>query len=59
MSDVTEMGDVEVRIAGVFLISDSIIFAWPARGCEHAHVIFGGESYVALAEGPAERVLGS
>ena len=49
--DFTEMGDVEIRVAGVVLDHRLYHFRLAASGFEHAHVILGGESYVALAEG--------
>ncbi len=51
LSDFTDMGDIEVRIAGVPLDHRLYHFRLMWSGFEHAHVILGGESYVALAEG--------
>jgi transposase InsO family protein len=51
LSDFTEMGNLGVRIAGVLLDHRLYHFRLPWSGFEHAHVILGGESYVALAEG--------
>jgi transposase InsO family protein len=51
LSDFTEMGDVEIRIAGGVLDHRLYHFRLACSGFEHAHVILGGESYVALAEG--------
>lgn len=51
LSDFTEMGDLEVRIAGQPLDHRLYHFRLIWSGFEHAHVILGGESYVALAEG--------
>src|ERR1700761_7662606 len=51
LSDFTEMGDVGVRIAGQPLDHRLYHFRLVYSGFEHAHVILGGESYVALAEG--------
>ena len=51
LSDFTGMGDLEVRIAGVLLDHRLYHFRLIWSGFEHAHVILGGESYVALAEG--------
>lgn len=51
LSDFTDMGDIEVRIAGVRLDHRLYHFRLMWSGFEHAHVILGGESYVALAEG--------
>jgi transposase InsO family protein len=49
--DFTEMGDLGVSIAGVALDHRLYHFRLVWSGFEHAHVILGGESYVALAEG--------
>src|SRR3984957_13400078 len=51
LSDFTEMGDLAVRIAGVGLDHRLYHFRLACSGFEHVHVILGGESYVALAEG--------
>jgi len=51
LSDFTEMGDLEVRIAGIELDHRLYHFRLACSGFEHVHVILGGESYVALAEG--------
>jgi hypothetical protein len=51
MSDFTCMNDLEVSIAGVSLDHMLYHFRLPCGGFEHAHVILGGESFVALAEG--------
>jgi transposase InsO family protein len=51
LSDFTEMGDLGVSIAGVALDHRLYHFRLVWSGFEHAHVILGGESYVALAEG--------
>ncbi|EGX99816.1 integrase catalytic subunit [Nitrospirillum viridazoti Y2] len=51
LSDFTEMGDLGVRVAGCPLDHRLYHFRLPWSGFEHAHVILGGESYVALAEG--------
>lgn len=51
LSDFTEMGDLAVGIAGVPLEHRLYHFRLACSGFEHAHVILGGESYVALAEG--------
>jgi transposase InsO family protein len=51
LSDFTEMGDLPVGIAGVALEHRLYHFRLACSGFEHAHVILGGESYVALAEG--------
>ena len=51
LSDFTEMGDLEITVAGVPLDHRLYHFRLAYSGFEHAHVILGGESYVALAEG--------
>jgi hypothetical protein len=51
LSDFTEMGDLNIGIAGVLLDHRLYHFRLLYSGFEHAHVILGGESYVALAEG--------
>lgn len=51
LSDFTEMKDLTVRIGGEILDHRLYHFRLAHSGFEHAHVILGGESYVALAEG--------
>lgn len=51
LSDFTEMGDLAVSVAGLPLEHRLYHFRLVCSGFEHAHVILGGESYVALAEG--------
>jgi hypothetical protein len=51
LSDFTDMADLAVSIAGQFLDHRLYHFRLAWSGFEHAHVILGGESYVALAEG--------
>ncbi|MDA8067388.1 MAG: IS21 family transposase [Actinomycetota bacterium] len=51
LSDFTEMGDLGVHVAGMPLDHRLYHFRLACSGFEHAHVILGGESYVALAEG--------
>jgi transposase InsO family protein len=51
LSDFTEMGELAVSVAGVALEHRLYHFRLACSGFEHAHVILGGESYVALAEG--------
>lgn len=51
LSDFTEMRDLAVRVAGVDLDHRLYHFRLACSGFEHVHVILGGESYVALAEG--------
>ncbi len=51
LSDFTEMSDLAVRVAGIDLDHRLYHFRLACSGFEHVHVILGGESYVALAEG--------
>src|SRR6266702_4509145 len=51
LSDFTEMGDHGVSIAGEPLDHRLYHFRLAFSGWEHAHVVLGGESFVALAEG--------
>jgi transposase InsO family protein len=51
MSDFTDMAELGVTICGVALDHRLYHFRLVWSGFEHAHVILGGESYVALAEG--------
>src|SRR3546814_20597446 len=54
LSDFTEMGDLgplTVTVAGMILDHRLYHFRLACSGFEHAHVILGGESYVALAAG--------
>jgi hypothetical protein len=51
LSDFTEMADLAVRISGIQLDHRLYHFRLACSGFEHVHVILGGESYVALAEG--------
>jgi hypothetical protein len=51
LSDLTDMGGLGVTIAGQRLDHLLYHFRLPWSGFEHAHVILGGESFVALAEG--------
>jgi transposase InsO family protein len=51
LSDFTEMGDLAVRVAGIELDHRLYHFRLACSGFEQVHVILGGESYVALAEG--------
>lgn len=51
MSDFTDMAELGVTIADVVLDHRLYHFRLVWSGFEHAHVILGGESYVALAEG--------
>lgn len=51
LSDFTDMNALGVSIAGVALDHRLYHFRLAHSGYEHAHVILGGESFVALAEG--------
>ena len=51
LSDFTDMADLGVTVAGERLDHRLYHFRLAYSGFEHAHVILGGESYVALAEG--------
>jgi len=51
LSDFTDMGDLGVTVVGLPLDHRLYHFRLVCSGFEHAHVILGGESYVALAEG--------
>lgn len=51
LSDFTDMADLVVTVAGMLLDHRLYHFRLACSGFEHAHVILGGESYVALAEG--------
>ena len=50
-SDFTDMNDLGVIVAGARLDHRLYHFRLVWSGFEHAHVVLGGESYVALAEG--------
>jgi hypothetical protein len=51
LSDFTCMNDLDVLIAGQSLDHLLYHFRLPCGGFEHGHIILGGESFVALAEG--------
>jgi transposase InsO family protein len=51
LSDFTDMAELGVTIAGARLDHRLYHFRLAYSGFAHAHVILGGESYVALAEG--------
>ena len=51
LSDFTDMGELGISIAGVPLDHRAYHFRLPFSGFEHAHIVLGGESFVALAEG--------
>ena len=57
VSDFTDMGELAVTIAGVPLDHQLYHFRLACSGFEHAHVILGGESYV--ARGRAANALGA
>jgi hypothetical protein len=51
LSDFTDMGDLGVMIAGAALDHRLYHFRLAFSGFEHAEVVLGGESFIALAEG--------
>lgn len=51
LSDFTDMSSLGVTVGGQPLAHMLYHFRLPWSGFEHAHVILGGESFVALAEG--------
>lgn len=51
LSDFTDMGGLGIMIAGEALDHRLYHFRLAYSGFEHAHVVLGGESFVALAEG--------
>jgi hypothetical protein len=51
LSDFTDMNDLRVVVAGEALDHRLYHFRLAYSGFEHAHVVLGGESFVALAEG--------
>jgi hypothetical protein len=51
LSDFTDMGEFGVTVAGAPLEHRLYHFRLAYSGFEHAHVVLGGESFVALAEG--------
>jgi hypothetical protein len=51
LSDFTDMGDIDISVASQPLDHRLYHFRMVYCGFEHAHVVLGGESYVALAEG--------
>ncbi|MGG5890658.1 IS21 family transposase [Falsiroseomonas sp. HC035] len=51
LSDFTDMRELAVTVVGQPLEHRLYHFRLPYSGFEHAHVVLGGESYVALAEG--------
>lgn len=51
LSDFTDMGALAITIGGIALDHRLYHFRLVYSGFEHAHVVLGGESFVALAEG--------
>ena len=51
LSDFTDMNDLGITVAGAALEHRLYHFRLVYSGFEHAHVVLGGESFVALAEG--------
>ena len=51
LSDFTDTSALRVTVAGAVLAHRLYHFRLAFSGFEHAHVVLGGESYVALAEG--------
>ena len=51
LSDFTDTSELGVTVAGIVLDHRLYHFRLAFSGFEHAHVVLGGESYVALAEG--------
>ncbi len=51
LSDFTDASALGITIAGVALAHRLYHFRLAFSGFEHAHVVLGGESFVALAEG--------
>jgi transposase InsO family protein len=51
LSDFTDMNGLDVTIAGAPLLHRLYHFRLAFSGFAHAHVVLGGESFVALAEG--------
>jgi len=51
LSDFTDMAALGVTIAGEVLVHRLYHFRLAFSGFQHAHVVLGGESFVALAEG--------
>jgi hypothetical protein len=51
LSDFTDMADLLITVAGQALDHRLYHFRLVYSGFKHAHVVLGGESYVALAEG--------
>jgi hypothetical protein len=58
LSDFTHMGDLGITVAGEVLDHRLYHFRLAFSGWEHAHVVLGGESFVALAEGLQDALWG-
>lgn len=54
LSDFTDMGELGITVAGEPLEHRLYHFRLAFSGFEHAHVILGGESFVALVRGFAK-----
>lgn len=51
LSDFTDMAELGITVAGEALAHRLYHFRLACSGFEHAHVVLGGESFVALSEG--------
>jgi hypothetical protein len=51
LSDFTDMADLQIQVAGTPLNHLLYHFRLAYSGFQHAHVVLGGESFIALAEG--------
>ncbi len=51
LSDFTDMAELRISVAGIPLVHRLYHFRLAYSGFAHAHVVLGGESFVALAEG--------
>ncbi len=51
LSDFTDMVELKITVAGIALVHRLYHFRMAYSGFEHAHVVLGGERFVALAEG--------
>src|SRR5690349_24218425 len=51
LSDFTSLSELSVTVAGVLLDQRLYHFRLAFSGFEHGHIVLGGESFVALAEG--------
>ena len=59
LSDFTDANPLGVTIAGIGLAHRLYHFQLAFSGWQHAEVVLGGKSFVALAEGPAECPVGA